>query len=51
MVKEGAKGMEAPEESTTMEKPKWNQVLPSHLHAVLEEFDDVFLQDLPLGVP
>ena len=43
--------MEALEESTTTQKPKWDQALPSHIHAVLEEFDDVFPQDLPLGLP
>ena len=32
-------------------KPKWDQALPSHIRAVLEEFDDVFPQDLPLGLP
>ena len=26
-------------------------LLPSHIHAVLEEFDDIFHQDLPLGLP
>ena len=43
--------MEAPEESTTTQKPKWDQALPSQICAVLEEFDDVFPQDLPLGLP
>ena len=43
--------MDAPEESTTMHKPKWDQALPSSSRAVLEEFDDVFPQDLPLGLP
>ena len=43
--------MEAPEESTTAKKPKWDQALPSHIRAFLEVFDDVFPQDLPLGLP
>ena len=43
--------MKAPKESMTTQKPKWDQALPSHIHAVLEEFDDVFPQDLPLGLP
>ena len=43
--------MDAPEESTTTQKPKWDQALPSSIRAVLEEFDDVFSQDLPLGLP
>ena len=51
LVKEDSEGMEAPEESTTTQKPKWDQALPSHICAVLEEFDDVFPQDLPLGFP
>ena len=42
LVKEDSEGMEAPEESTTTQKPKWDQALPSHIRAVLEEFDDVF---------
>ena len=51
MVEEEPKGMGAPEESTTTQKPKWDQALPSTIHAVLEEFDDVFPEDLPLGLP
>ena len=51
MVKEESKGMDVPKESTTTEKPKWDQALPSSIHEVLEEFDDVFPQDLPLGLP
>ena len=51
MVEEESKGMDAPEESMTMQKPKWDQALPSSTRAVLEEFDDVFHQDLPLGLP
>ena len=43
--------METPEESTTTQKPKWDQALPSLIRAVLEEFDYVFPQDLPLGLP
>ena len=42
MVEEESKGMDAPEESTTTQKPKWDQALPSSIRAVLEEFDDVF---------
>ena len=43
--------MDAPEESTTMQKPKWDRALPSSIRAVLKEYDDVFPQDLPLGLP
>ena len=43
--------MDAPKESTTTQKPKWDQALPSSIRAVLEYFDDVFPQDLPLGLP
>ena len=51
MAKEDPEGMETPEESMTTQKPKWDQALPSQIRAVLEEFDDVFPQDLPLGLP
>ena len=51
LVKEDPEGMETLEESTTTQKPKWDQALPSQIRAVLEEFDDVFPQDLPLGLP
>ena len=51
LVKDDLKGMEALEESTAMKNPKWDQALPSHICVVLEEFDDVFPQDLPLGLP
>ena len=40
MVKEESEGMETPEGSMTIIKPKWDQALPSQIHAVLEEFDD-----------
>ena len=43
--------MQALEESMTTQKPKWDQALPSQIRVVLEEFDDVFPQDLPLGLP
>ena len=42
LVKEESEGMDAPEESTTTQKPKWDQALPSPICVVLEEFDDVF---------
>ena len=42
LVKEESEDMDAPEESTTTQKPKWDQALPSLIRAVLEEFDDVF---------
>ena len=42
LVEEESKGMDAPEESTTTQKPKWDQALPSSIRVVLEEFDDVF---------
>ena len=48
LVIEEPESMDAPEEPTTMQKPKWDQALPSSIRAVLEEFDDVFPQDLPL---
>ena len=32
-------------------KPKWDQALPIDVHAVLEEFDDVFPQELTQGLP
>ena len=32
-------------------KPKWDQALPLDVRAVLEEFDDVFPQELPQGLP
>ena len=51
LVQEESEGMDAPEESTTTQKPKWDQALPSSIRAILEEFDDVFPQDLPLGLP
>ena len=51
LVEGESKGMDAPEESMTTQKPKWDQALPSSIHAVLEEFDDAFPHDLPLGVP
>ena len=31
-------------------KPKWDQALPLDVRAVLEEFDDVFPQELPQGL-
>ena len=40
--------MEAPEEFTTTMKPKWGQALPSQIRVILEEFADVFSQDVPL---
>ena len=43
--------MEVLEGSMTTMKPKWDQALPPQIRAVLEEFDDVFSQDLPLGLP
>ena len=51
LVKEDSEGMDALEESMTTQKPKWDQALLSSIHAVLEEFDDVFPQDFPLGLP
>ena len=43
--------METMEESMTTKKPKWDQALPANIRVVLEEFDDVFPQDIPLGLP
>ena len=34
-----------------MVKPKWDQALPTDVHAVLEEFDDIFPHELPQGLP
>ena len=45
------KAMEAPGESKTTQKPKWDPALPEPICAVLEEYDDLFPQDLPLGLP
>ena len=42
--------MDALEESTTVQKPKCDQALPLPIRAALEEFDDIFLQDLPFGI-
>ena len=51
LVQEESEGMNAIGESMTTQKPKWDQALPSSIRAVLEEFYDVFPQDLPLGLP
>ena len=51
LVKEESEGMDAPEESTTTQRPKWDQAFPSLICAVLEEYDDVFPQDLSLVLP
>ena len=51
LVEEESKGMDALEETTTTQKPKWDQALPSSIRVALEEYDDVFPQDLPLGLP
>ena len=37
LVKEESEGMDASEESTTAQKPKWDWELPSSIRAVLEE--------------
>ena len=42
--------METLEESMTTTKPEWDQAIPLPIRAVLQEFDDVFPQDLPLGL-
>ena len=39
------------DKSTTIQNPKWDQAVLTPICAVLEEFDDVFPQDLPLGLP
>ena len=44
LVEEESKRMDAPEESTTTQKPKWDRALPASICAVLEEYDDVFLR-------
>ena len=31
-------------------KPKWDQALPTDVRAILEEFDDIFPQELPQGL-
>ena len=51
LVKEESEGIDALEESMTTKKPKWDQALPLLIRAFLEEYDDVFPQDLPLGFP
>ena len=48
LVKEESEGMDAPEESMTTQNPKRDQALPSSIRAVLDEFDNVFPQELPL---
>ena len=42
LVKEGSEGMETLEESMLTMKPKLNQALPSDIHAVFKEYDDLF---------
>ena len=42
LLKEKSEGMDAPEESTTTQKPKWDQATPLLIRVVLEEYDDVF---------
>ena len=49
--KKESEGMEAQEESTTMTKPKWDWTTPVPILVVLEEFNDIFPQALPLGIP
>ena len=44
LVKEDSEGMETPEESMGTMKPKWDPALPPQIHAILEEYDDVFPQ-------
>ena len=51
LVKEKSEGMDTPEESTITQKWKWDRIFPSAIHAVFKEFDNVFPQDLPLGLP
>ena len=43
--------IEAQEESSTMQKPKWEQVLQDSIRAVLDEFDTIVPQNLPHGLP
>ena len=50
LVKEESE-TDVPEESTTTQKLKWDQALPLPIREVLEEYDDVFPQDLLLGLP
>ena len=43
--------MEAQVEPITTMKPKWSRELLISICVVLEEFDDIFPQELPLGLP
>ena len=49
LVEEESKGMGAPEESMTTQKPKWDQVLPSSIRAVLGNLTMSFLRTSHLG--
>ena len=50
-VNEETTVMDVSGESSTTETSKWDTSLPEEIRKVLEEFDDVFPQDLPLGRP
>ena len=43
--------MDVTGESSKNSSPKWRENLPESIRAVLQEYDDVFPQDLPKGLP
>ena len=43
--------MEVQRESIQNSSPKWREDLPDSIRAVLQEYDDIFPQDLPIGLP
>ena len=45
------RALEMGREAASTTKPTWDPVLPKCIRAVLEEYDDVFPQDLPQGLP
>ena len=50
-VNEESVVMEVQRESIQNSSPKWREDLPDSIRAVLEEYDDIFPQDLPRGLP
>ena len=43
--------MEVQRESIQNSSPKWREDLPDSIRAVLQEYNDIFPQDLPRGLP
>ena len=50
-VNEESVAMEVQGESIQNSSPKWREDLPDSIHAVLQEYDDIFPHDLPRGLP